>query len=116
MAVEYSFAHVGLHCESAGHCTDTVEQFKSAFGFESYDVGKSVIVAGPMEITKEPLYGTVGHIAIACSDVAKAIEDLRVKGYEVDKSTIQTASDGRIQSVYLQETFGGFACHLLQKR
>lgn len=116
MAVDYSFAHVGLQCESAEGCTAAVEKFKAAFGFASHDVGKSVIVAGPMEIAKEPLRGTAGHIAIACSNVAEAIEDLRMKGFEVDEGTIQTTPDGRILSVYLRETFGGFACHLLQRR
>lgn len=116
MAVEYSFAHVGLHCESAEACSATVEAFKKAFGFPSFDVGGSVIVAGPMELTKAPLRGTAGHIGIACSDVAEAIGDLKARGFAVDEGTIQKMPDGRIQSVYLRDTFGGFACHLLQKR
>lgn len=116
MAVEYSFAHVGLHCENVDACTAAVEKFKAMFGFASYDVGQSVIVAGPIEITKKSLRGTPGHIGIVCSDVAEAIEDLKAKGFTVDESTLQKAPDGRIQSVYLQERFGGFACHLLQKR
>lgn len=116
MAVEYSFAHVGLHCEDAGHCAAAVEAFQKAFGFPAFDVGNSVIVAGPMELTKLLPNAAVGHIGIACPDVAEAIEDLKDKGFAVDESTIQTMPDGRIQSVYLRDTFGGFACHLLQKR
>ncbi len=116
MAVEYSFAHVGLHCQDPEGCSAAVEAFQKAFGFPSFDVGSSVIVAGPMELTKAPMRGTAGHIGIACSDVSEAIEDLKAKGFAIDESTLQTMPDGRIQSVYLRDTFGGFACHLLQKR
>lgn len=116
MAVEYSFAHVGLHCADAGECTAAVKAFQKAFGFPSFDVGNSVIVAGPMELTKSSPNAAAGHIGIACSDVAEAIEDLKGKGFAVDESTVQTAPDGHIQSVYLRDTFGGFACHLLQQR
>ena len=75
-----------------------------------------MIVAGPMELTKTPLRSAAGHIGIACTDVALAIEDLKEKGFAIDESTLQYGPDGKLRSVYLQDTFCGFACHLLQKR
>lgn len=116
MGVTYSFAHMGIHCNDSDACADTVARMQEVFGFPAYDIGSSVIVAGPMELTKKPLRGTAGHIGIECPDVEEAIRDLREKGVEVDESTIQYTPDGKVQSVYLQETFGGFACHLLRKR
>lgn len=116
MAVEYSFAHVGLHCNDDAECMTAVEKFRVAFGFPSYDVGNSVIVAGPMELTRMPVRGTAGHIAIACSDVDEAVRDMQAKGFTLDETTLQRTPNGQIQSVYLKDTFGGFACHLIQKR
>lgn len=114
MGVIYSFAHMGIHNENPEKCDEAVEKFKRAFNFASFDLGQSVIVAGPLELTKGPIRGTLGHIGIECSDVDEAIEDLQEKGFYVDESTLQYTSDGHIQSVYLQDTFGGFACHLLR--
>ncbi|MCM1193881.1 MAG: VOC family protein [Lachnospiraceae bacterium] len=116
MDVEYSFAHVGLHCDDEAECMAAVEKFRDAFGFPSRDVGNSVIVAGPMELTKMPVRGTAGHIAVACSDMAEAVRELQAKGFAIDETTLQQTPDRQIQSVYLQDTFGGFACHLIQKR
>ena len=114
MGVIYSFAHMGIHNEDPEKCDEAVEKFKRAFNFASFDLGKSVIVAGPLELTKAPMRGTLGHIGIECPDVDEAIEDLEKKGFSIDKSTLHYTSDGHIQSVYLQDTFGGFACHLLR--
>lgn len=115
-AVEYSFAHAGIHCRDEGSCSTAAEQFSRAFGFPCCDIGSSIICAGPMEITKSPVRGVSGHIGIAVSDMEKAMEDLTAKGFHPDPETLQYGPDGRPQSVYLAELFGGFAVHLLQRR
>ena len=116
MNMEYTFAHMGIHCNSEEDCKAGVAAFQTVFGFPIFDIGNSVIVAGPMELTKTPLRSAAGHIGIACTDVALAIEDLKEKGFAIDESTLQYGPDGKLRSVYLQDTFCGFACHLLQKR
>lgn len=115
-SIEYSFAHVGIHCRDEETCGAAAEQFARAFGFPYRDIGPSIICAGPVEITKAPLRGTAGHIGIAVSDIEKAMDDLTAKGFHPDPDTLQYGPDGRPRSVCLTELFGGFAVHLLQKR
>lgn len=115
-APTYSFAHLGINPTEDAGCADIVELFAKAFGFPSFDVGNSVIVAGPLELPKSPGPGRNGHIGIETDDVDAAMEDLAAKGFHFEESTLTRLPDGTACSVYLTEPFAGFAVHLLRKR
>lgn len=114
--LSYRFAHVGINPVPGQGMEDGAAFFSGAFGFPSFDVGTSVIVAGPMELLKAPGPGRNGHLGIETEDVEEAIRDLAEKGFSIEESTLTYRSDGLIQSVYLKEEFCGFAVHLLRKR
>lgn len=115
-ALGYSFAHVGIHNEEESGCLAVVNTLQEAFGFPVFDIGSSVIVEGSLEITKSNPFGTSGHIGIETASVARAMNDLQSKGFDLDEATIQYYPTGRPQSVYLNTRLGGFTVHLLQKR
>lgn len=112
----YSFAHVGLHFDGAAACTEAAGALCQAFGFPSRDIGASVIVAGPVELTKSRPGGAAGHLGIAVPDVEAAVRDLAAKGIRTVPDTEQRTPDGQLQSVYLDWQVGGFALHLLKAR
>ena len=116
IALGYSFAHMGINSADEIECFITVEKLKNAFAFRSYDIGSSVMVAGPFEVVKTAGRGTHGHIGIETASVARAMEDLSSRGFALDPDSVQRMPNGQIQSVYLQSEIGGFALHLLQKR
>lgn len=115
-ALGYAFAHMGIHNGDVPGCETVVNLLQNAFGFPSFDIGSSVIVAGPLEVTKSNPYGCCGHIGIETASVARAMDDLISKGFTLKEETIQHMPDGRLQSVYLSLRIGDFAVHLLQKR
>lgn len=116
LALGYGFAHMGMNSAGEQEACDTARFFEKAFGFPSFDIGASIMVAGPFEVVKSMSRGRNGHIAIETASLARGIADLEQKGFLVDYSTLQRAPDGRLLSVYLEEQTAGFAIHLLQKR
>ena len=59
--------------------------------------------------------GEHGHIAIGVNSVDRAVYHLGLQGVEFDESTRKTNAQGKTSAIYLKETFGGFAVHLVQK-
>lgn len=115
-ALGYAFAHMGIHSDEESGCLAIVNILQKAFDFPVFDIGSSIIVEGSLEITKSNSFGTSGHIGIETASVARAMNDLQSKGFDLDESTIQYQPTGRPQSVYLNTRPGGFTVHLLQKR
>ena len=62
-----------------------------------------------------PTWGRRGHIAIGTNSVDRAVYHLGLQGVEFDESTRKTNAKGKTAAIYLKETFGGFAVHLVQK-
>lgn len=116
LALGYGFAHMGLNSADEIKARETACFFEKAFGFPSFDIGASIIVAGPFEVVKSVSWGQNGHIGIETASIERGIADLEQKGFRMDDSTLKRAPDGRILSVYLEHQAAGFAIHLLQKR
>ena len=65
---------------------------------------------------KTPFRGTPGHIAVATNSVKRAIYQLKLRGYDVDESSIKYNAEGVMNVAYLKNEFGGFAVHLVLKK
>lgn len=112
--LSYEIAHVGINMPNADDALDVANEFNKAFGFP-VKVGNSSIFASPeIEINKAPGRGAMGHLAVRTNDIARACEDLKQKGYTILPDTAKY-KEGRMIAVYLEQEFGGFAVHLLQK-
>ena len=114
IALGFELAHVGIHCEDAAASMQVAEQFANAFGFGIKEGTSSNFVSSGIEIVKEKYLGANGHIAIRTANIQRAIAYLEETGYAVDMETAKY-KNGNMIAVYLTQSFGGFAVHLLQK-
>lgn len=111
----FELRHVGVNCASEAEAEKTARAFAAVFGME-YRPGNSSVFAGTaVECMKEPFLGEHGHIAIGVNSVDRAVYHLGLQGVEFDESTRKTNAKGKTSAIYLKETFGGFAVHLVQK-
>ncbi len=110
----YEVAHIGFNMPDADAALALANSLNHAFGFP-VKVGNSSIFASPeIEINKYMGRGVHGHLAVRTNSIPLAIEDLQKKGYTVLSDTAKFKND-RMIAVYLEQEFGGFAIHLLQK-
>lgn len=111
----FELRHVGVNCADEAEAERTARSFGAVFGLE-YKPGNSSIFAGSvMECMKQPYLGANGHIAIGTNSVDRAVYHLGLQGVAFDESTRKTDAKGKTKAIYLKETFGGFAVHLVQK-
>ena len=106
--------HIGINSDDEDEAAATARLLSSVFGLE-YKPGSSSIFAGSeFEIMKNKGRGTHGHIAIAATDVDRAVYHLSKNGAAFDEST-RTGDDKGTKVIYLNGEFGGFAIHLVRK-
>ncbi|MBE6781981.1 MAG: bifunctional 4-hydroxy-2-oxoglutarate aldolase/2-dehydro-3-deoxy-phosphogluconate aldolase [Ruminococcaceae bacterium] len=110
----YEVGHIGINCDDADECDSVCSKFNSAFGFETKEGNSSNFSTSGIEVMKTKYLGDMGHIAIRTNSIGAAIADLEKKGFAVDMETAKFKGD-RMIAVYLKDSFGGFAVHLLQK-
>lgn len=111
----FELRHVGVNCASEAEAEKTARAFAAVFGMECKPGNSSVFAGTAVECMKEPFLGEHGHIAIGVNSVDRAVYHLGLQGVEFDESTRKTNAQGRTSAIYLKETFGGFAVHLVQK-
>lgn len=110
----YELAHIGINCKDAEESDSVCAKFNSAFGFTTKTGNSSHFASTGIEVMKSKYLGEMGHIAIRTNSIGAAIVDLQKKGFTVDMETAKYKGDKMI-AVYLTDSFGGFAVHLLQK-
>lgn len=113
-ALGFEVAHVGVNCSDADASAAVCAQLEHAFGFPKKEGNSSNFAGGQIEVMKSMYLGANGHIAIRTNKIASAVAALELQGLAVDPDTAKY-QNGKMTAVYLKETFGGFAVHLLQK-
>lgn len=111
---EFTLAHIGINPDSAD-ATAIADLFCSAFGYARKDGVSSVFAGSVVEVMRENYLGAKGHIALGTPDVNVAVLWLETRGFAVDTVTAKYSGDGSLKAIYLTETFGGFAVHLLKQ-
>ena len=112
----FELAHIGINCENESEALNVSAGFEKIFGWEQRPGNSSVFAGTAIECMKSPFKGAKGHIAVACNNVKRAVNQLRYQGAEADMSTAKYSADGRMTVVYLKDEFGGFAVHLVEKK
>lgn len=112
----FEMVHVGLNCANPEEAEAVADEFENAFGFAKKVGNSSVFAASYMEMMKKPFRGKMGHIAIATNSVKRAAYQLKLRGYEVDETSIKYNAEGVMNVAYLKHEFGGFAVHLVLKK
>lgn len=109
----FTMVHVGLNCANPEEAEAVADEFESAFGFTKKVGNSSVFSSTYMEMMKKPFRGKMGHIAIATNSVKRAAYQLKLRGFEIDESSVKYNADGVMNVAYLKHEFGGFAVHLV---
>lgn len=110
----YEMVHVGINTENDEESLKVVDGFNKAFGFEAKLGGGSNFAGPGVEVMKSMYLGKNGHMAIRTNKIEAAVADLLSKGYKLNMETAKYKGT-RLNTVYLQDDIGGFACHLIQK-
>lgn len=112
----FEMVHVGLNCANPEEAEAVADEFENAFGFAKKVGNSSVFSSTYMEMMKKPFRGKMGHIAIATNSVKRAAYQLKLRGYEVDETSVKYNAEGVMNVAYLKHEFGGFAVHLVLKK
>lgn len=111
----FSLDHVGINCGSEAEADRLARTLCDMFGF-AYQMGNSSVQAlHAVECTKAPGRGTHGHIAIATSNVDRAVYHLGLYGVHCLPETRKTDAKGNTKAIYIDGEFGGFAIHLVRR-
>jgi len=110
----FELAHIGINCETDEESLQVSRLFDMAFGTGIKEGVSSNFASSAIEIMKSRYLGDNGHIAIQTVNIGRAVATLTKKGFEADMETAKFKGEDMV-AVYLKQSFGGFAVHLLQK-
>lgn len=111
----FELAHVGINTNSPQEASDLAALLSDLFHLTPRHGNKSEFAGGFFECMKTPFLGKNGHIALRTDDLEGAVEELRAKGYAFKMDTAAYTEDGKLKNIYIDNEFGGFAIHLMQK-
>ena len=112
--ISYTLAHVGINCANAEEARKGAALFEAMFGLTMKERNSSVFAGKAVELMKSPYLGLMGHIAIRTNSISRAVSALEARGFHIQPDTAKY-KNGRMQAVYLDGEYGGFAVHLVQK-
>ena len=104
--------HVAINTENEAKAKAVADLFTRAFGFAQEEIPVSYYCSPEIEVMKNDLRGTNGHIAIHTNSVERAVPYLKKQGFAVDEASAKYDAKGRLTFIYLAEEFGGFGIHL----
>jgi len=113
-ALGFELAHVGINCETPEASMAVSQLFDRAFGTGIKEGSSSNFASSGVEVMKSPYLGANGHIAMRTANIERAVAALEKNGFEIDPETAKYKGD-KLVAVYLKQSFGDFAVHLLQK-
>lgn len=111
----FELAHIGINAESNEAAAEVASKFDNLFGKGIKEGNSSFFVGKEVEVMKAPYLGANGHIAYRTNYINRAISYLEAQGVEFDAETAKYDAKGKLVAIYMKETIGGFAVHLLQK-
>jgi 2-dehydro-3-deoxyphosphogluconate aldolase/(4S)-4-hydroxy-2-oxoglutarate aldolase len=105
----FSIMHVGINCQNDKEAEAVAKLFCKAFGFELKPGNSAFFCGTDIEVMKRQDPGEKGHIAIGTNSLDRGRAYLEGLGFTFDMDTYNN------RTVYMNEQFGGFAVHLMQK-
>jgi 2-dehydro-3-deoxyphosphogluconate aldolase/(4S)-4-hydroxy-2-oxoglutarate aldolase len=110
----FEFAHLGINEENKDKALNSANQLSHLFYFSLKEGTSSIFAGSGFEVIKSQYLGKHGHIAIATSDIHRAIAYLKKKDISVLSETAKE-KNGKLKAIYIAQEVSGFAIHLLQK-
>ncbi len=111
----FEVGHVGVNLNSESEAAETADRYSKLFGFARKDGNSSIFAGAGVEIMKSKYLGTMGHIAIRTNSIERAVYHLEQRGAKFNQESAKKDEKGNLKAIYLDEEFGGFAVHLVQK-
>lgn len=111
----FELAHVGINNADAAQAEQLSRLLSMMFNLEPRAGKKSDFAGSYFECVRSQYLGTHGHVGMITDDLPSAVAELTEKGFAFNEDTIAHFEDGRLQNVYLNGEFGGFAIHVMQR-
>lgn len=111
----FELAHIGINTDSEEDAEKTADTFEKLFGFAKKSGNSSVFAGSAVEVMKSRYLGECGHLGIKTNYIDRAVYHLQKRGFEFDNTTAKYDNKGNLKAVYLKDSVGSFALHLLQK-
>ncbi len=108
----FRIKHIGINSPDDTTAASTANAFAAMFGFAKNEAVGSYFCGEGIEVMKSQGKGTMGHIAVGCNSVDRAVYHLSAQGVEFDMDTALYNEKGALKFIYLKGEFGGFALHL----
>lgn len=108
----FRIKHIGINSPDDTTAASTANAFATMFGVDKNEAVGSYFCGDGVEVMKSQGKGTMGHIAVGCNSVDRAVYHLSAQGVEFDMDTALYNEKGAMKFIYLKGEFGGFALHL----
>ena len=109
--------HIGINHENEAEAKNTAAMLSLLMGKDvEKESAKGMFVGSQFEIMKSMGPGRCGHIAVLTNNVERAIYHLSAKGVKFNEESATYNDDGTRKFIYLEEEYGGFGIHLIQKK
>lgn len=110
----FELAHIGMNMDNKEVSLELSNELSAAFNLNVKQGNRSNFAGSLFEVMNTRFKGKNGHIAIRTNSIDRATYYLSKNGYAVNTSSLNEKNGKKI-AVYLENEFGGFAIHLLQK-
>jgi len=110
----FELAHVGINMDNKEVSLELANKLSDAFSINVKQGNSSNFAGTFFEVMNKQFKGKNGHIAIRTNSIDRAVYYLDKRGYKADMSSL-VEKNGKKIALYLENEFGGFAVHLLQK-
>lgn len=110
----FEVGHLGINTDSGEASQTLCDTMCSLFGFPVKNGNSSNFSSGSIEVMKSRYLGEKGHIAILTNSIPRAIAELEKKGVAIRPETAKYKGE-KMQAVYIDGEYGGFAIHLVQR-
>ncbi len=112
----FELAHVGVNAQNEDEAEKVAKRFAFLFGMPAKNGNSSIFAGTALEVMKTPYLGANGHIAIRTNYIERAVNYMEtVLGVTFNEESAKRDNKGALKAIYLQETIGGFAVHLVQR-
>lgn len=110
----FELAHIGINTDDKEASLALANEIAKVFSLNMKEGSSSNFAGTFLEVMNKRFKGANGHIAIRTNSIDRAVYYLGKRGCKADMSSL-VEKNGRKVAVYLDNEFGGFAVHLLQK-
>ena len=110
----FEIAHIGMNMDNKDVSMELAKELSYAFGMNMKEGNSSNFAGSFFEVLNRQYKGANGHIAVKTNNIDRAIYYLEQRGYKMDEEST-SEKNGKKVAIYLENEFGGYAIHLLQK-